>query len=238
MNDPIASLLGEWSVQPGIPAFLFKIALSLALASIVGWERASKRHAAGLRTFILVSLASTVAMILDGYIMKDSSFPVGLISAAALISVAILSTNSTLYSSKNQIKGLTTSVALWAEGVIGLSVGGGFYTLTAIAFIAFFCSLSLFPSLEKFLKDRSNHFEMHLELKNVSYLPNFVTTVRELGITLDDIETNPAYLGTGLSVYTVSVSIHSNELKKYKTHAEIIQALSSLEYIHYIEELT
>jgi putative Mg2+ transporter-C (MgtC) family protein len=51
------------------------------------------------------------------------------------------------------------------------------------------------------------------------------------------VESNPAYIGSGLSVYTVSISIVSPELKKYKTHHEIVEALSTLDYVYYIEEM-
>ena len=78
---------------------------------------------------------------------------------------------------------------------------------------------------------------MHLELKDISYLKDFVTTIRELGLSIDDIEANPAYLPSGLSVYSISISISSAELKKYKTHSEIIEALRSLDYIYHIEEM-
>ena len=54
---------------------------------------------------------------------------------------------------------------------------------------------------------------------------------------IDDIELNPAYLNSGLSVYTVSFTISSKELKKYKKHGEIIEALATLEYISFIEEM-
>ena len=59
----------------------------------------------------------------------------------------------------------------------------------------------------------------------------------ELIALLDDIEANQAYAGSGLSVYSVSLTICSQELKKYKTHVEIIEALSSLDYIYHIEEM-
>ena len=127
-------------------------------------------------------------------------------------------------SSRNQIKGLTTSVALWASGVIGLAAGAGYYTVTLVSFAALMACLSWLPSLERHLKDRSNHFEIHLELKSSSYLQDFVATIRELGLTIDDIELNPAYSNSGLSVYSVAVSISSPELKKYRTHREIIEA--------------
>ena len=97
--------------------------------------------------------------------------------------------------------------------------------------------LSKLPSLEFYLKNRSNHFEIHLELKNSLNLQNFVTTIRKLGLTIDAIEMNPAYANSGLSVYSIAISISSEELKKYKTHKEIIDALSTLDYIYHIEEI-
>ena len=78
---------------------------------------------------------------------------------------------------------------------------------------------------------------MHLELTNRSNLQEFVTTIRRLGIRIDDIESNPAYLNSGLSVYSVSLTILSKELKKYKRHDEIIQAMRSLDYVYHIEEM-
>ena len=231
--DPIAKLLGTWSSELTVWSVLFRIGLSVLLSAVIGCERSSKRHAAGLRTFILVSLATTCSMLLDIFL----GLPFGVISAASVIGIAIITVNSILYSSRNQIKGLTTSVGLWACGILGLSIGAGFYTVTAVMFAALLCSLSLFPKFEVYLKNRSNHFEIHLELKDISYLQNFVTTIRELGMKIDDIESNPAYLHSGLSVYSISISISSQELKKYKTHTEIIQALRSLDYIYHIEEM-
>lgn len=234
--DPIAAMLGEWSSEINAGSIVFRIAISIVLAAIIGCERSSKRHSAGLRTFILVSLATTTAMMLDVYLSQVGK-SIYLISAAAVVSIAVISANSILFSSKSQIKGLTTSVGLWTCGIIGLTTGAGLYTITLVAFIALMCSLFFFPSFEAYLKNRSNHFEIHLELKSSTYLQNFVTTMRKLGLTIDDIELNHAYSGSGLSVYSVAVSISSKELKKYKTHTEIIEALSTLDYIYYIEEM-
>lgn len=236
-TDPIAKLLGSWSTENNIWSIVLKITFSILLSAIIGCERSSKRHAAGLRTFIIVSLGSTLAMLLDMLLIEKNSGGFWLISAAMIIGIAIISSNTILFSSKNQIKGLTTSVGLWGSAIIGLLIGTGYYTLVLICFIAFLIILSIFPSIEIYLKNRSNHFEIHLELKNVTYLKEFTTTARELGLRIDDIETNPAYINSGLSVYTVSVSIVSAELKKYKTHKEIISAFKSLDYIYHIEEM-
>lgn len=234
--DPIATRLGAWSVEIGAAAVIFRILLSVTLAAVIGCERSSKRHSAGLRTFILVSLASTVAMLLDIYLSAKAD-ELYIISASTVIAAAIISVNSMLFSSRNQIKGLTTSMGLWATGIIGLTAGAGLYTVTLVSFAALLCCLSLFPAFETYLKNRSNHFEVHLELKSSEYLQDFVTVIRRLGLFIDDIESNPAYVNSGLSVYSIAISIDSAELKKYKTHKEIIEALKTLDYIYHIEEM-
>ncbi len=235
MTDPIATFLGEWSVSVNVYSVMLRICLSVVLAAIVGCERSSKRHSAGLRTFILISLSMTIVMLLDISLIGASGMP--LLSAAGVIGVAIISVHSLLLSSRSQIKGLTTAAGMWASAMIGLACGAGYYTITLVAFIVLLCCLSLLPMLESYLKNRSNHFEVHLELKNSSYLYDFVTTIRRLGLKIDDIEANPAYANSGISVYSISISISSNELKKYKTHTEIIEALRSLDYIYHIEEM-
>lgn len=235
--DPIARLLGEWSTELNTYSVILRVAIAVVFASVIGCERSSKRHSAGLRTFVLISFASTVSMILDIYLMQSFSLGIPVLSAATVIGTAMLSGNSILFSSRNQIKGLTTSAGLWACGILGFTVGAGLYTITVIVYIFLLCILACFPSLETYLKNRSNHFEIHLELKSSEYLQDFVAVIRRLGLRIDDIEANLAYVGSGLSVYTITITINSAELKKYKTHKEIIEALSSLEYIYHIEEM-
>lgn len=237
VGDPIALLLGTWSSELNLFSVFLRIALSVLLSAVIGCERSCKRHSAGLRTFILVSLASTAAALVDVYMNEFGTEAFMVISAAAVIGAARVSGNAILFSSKSQIKGLTTSAGLWACSLLGVCAGAGLYTAALISFAALIVCLSLLPRVEKVLKDRSNHFEIHLELKNKNNLQDFVTTLRKLGLRIDDIESNPAYLNSGLSVYSISLTICSPELKKYKKHSEIIEALSSLEYIYYIEEM-
>ena len=221
-----------------IYAVLVRLALALIIGALVGCGRARKRHSAGLRTFLLVTFSGTVAMIIDLFLMEKNVTNLPILSAVAVISSALLSGNSILYSSRNQIKGLTTSAGLWVCSLIGVLCGTGLYTITVICTVILYVVLAAIPKAEKYLKDRSNHFEVHLELKNKSNLQDFVSTIRNLGLRIDDIESNPAYVGSGLSVYSVTITISSKELKKYKTHEEIIEALRTIEYVSHIEEMT
>ena len=116
-------------------------------------------------------------------------------------------------------------------------MGSGQYTISIVVYLLFLCILTWFSTIEVYLNNRSNHFEIHLELKNSNYLRDFVTVSRKLGLRIDDIEANQAYVGSGLSVYTITFTIFSETLQRYKSHKEIIEALSSLDYIYHIEEL-
>ena len=235
--DPLSKVMGVWAATITIGSIFLRLFLSTLLSAILGCERASKRHSAGLRTFMVVSLASTIAGMIDMFLIETYNIKFAFISVAVVVAVASLSNNSVIFSAKSQIKGLTTAVSLCACGIIGLCIGVGFYMVAIIGFVILLFSLSLLPRVELYLKNRSNHFEIHLELDNKSNLPRFMTTIRELGLRIDEIELNSAYLNSGLSVYSISLTIISQELKKYKTHTEIIAAIQSLEYVNHIEEM-
>ena len=237
MNDPIANLLGSWASELTAGSILLRIGIALLFSAIIGCERSGKRHAAGLRTFMIVWLGGIVAALLDCYLFESLAMAFPIVSAAGVVAVAILASNTVLFSSRNQIKGLTTSAALWTSGILAMALGAGLYTVVTIAFVALITSLSFFPSFERYLKNRSNHFEIHLELASKNNLAEFIATIRRLGLYIDDIESNPAYLNSGLSVYSIALTIKSEELKRYKTHAEIIAALATIEYVSHIEEM-
>ena len=113
IQDPLAKLLGSWSQEITVPSVLLRVVFSIILSAIIGYERSSKRHTAGLRTFMLVTLTGTLSMLLDIFINSQFDGHLFLISTAAVISATLVATNSLFFSSRNQISGITTSAALW-----------------------------------------------------------------------------------------------------------------------------
>lgn len=83
--DPLANLLGDWSKTLNTGSAIFRVAMVVILAAVIGCERSSKRHSAGLRTFILISFASAAAMLLDLFLMEAHGCQLPLLSAATLL---------------------------------------------------------------------------------------------------------------------------------------------------------
>lgn len=232
--DPIGKLFGEWAYSINIYSICLRILLSIIFGFIIGYERSLKRHSAGLRTFILMTLMGTLASILDMSLLINDKINLYLLSSVTILGAVFIGTNSMLFSSKKQIKGLTTATALWLCVMLGLVIGFGYYLVSIILMILIIVILSAFPKIEFFLKNHSNHFEIHLELNDKSKLQDIIYTLRKIHIRVDDIELNNAYICSGLSVYTISLT---DEEKKIRNHKEIIEALATLKYVNHIEEI-
>ncbi len=235
-TDSIATLLGTWSAEVNIASTVLKTALVILMAVVLGCERSRNRHAAGLRTFIVLSIGSMFAGIADLYFVTVLGVGFTFMSAAVFIGISIITANTIIFSSKNQIMGLTTSFGGWTMSIVSALLGFGLYTAALIGFAALMIGLLAFSKLEMYIKNKSNHFEIHLELKSKSSLQEFNAAARKFGLTIDNLELNPAYANSGLSVYTVRVSIADKELRK-KSHSEIIEALGVLDCVSYIEKI-
>ena len=68
--DPIAKFLGAWSQDISIGSVFFRILLAVLFAFIIGIERSARNHAAGVRTYILVTIGSTIAMLTNQFIFE------------------------------------------------------------------------------------------------------------------------------------------------------------------------
>ena len=80
-----AELTKGWMMEGIGMQVILRILLSLALAAIIGCERSSKRHSAGMRTFMLVSVSATAAVFTDLYLSSEFSFGIPVISGAAVV---------------------------------------------------------------------------------------------------------------------------------------------------------
>lgn len=225
-----------WASEVNFGSTALKTALVIVLAVILGCERARNRHAAGLRTFIVLSIGSMFAGIADMYFINNLGVNFSFMSAAVVIGISIITANTIVYSSKNQIMGLTTSFGVWTMSIIAALLGLGLYTAALVGFAALMLGLLAFSKLEFYITAKSNHFEIHLELKSRSSLQEFITAAREFGLKIDNLEVNPAYANSGLSVYTVRFTVVDKALRK-KSHNDIIEALSVLDCVYHIEKI-
>ena len=120
---------------------IFKLFLSLVLGGIVGIERKRKGQMAGVRTFALICMGSTLAMIVSAYIPIIYNLKVGdpaRVAAQVISGVGFLGAGAILQN-KGSIRGLTTAAGIWIVAALGRAIGVGLYWIAIIttAFILF-----------------------------------------------------------------------------------------------------
>lgn len=130
--DPSVNLVGA----------TFKLLLSLVLGSIIGLERRRKGQIAGMRTFSLICMGATLAMLVSIYIPQEymglKNGDPGRIAAQVISGIGFLGAGA-IIQMKGSVKGLTTAAGIWMTAAIGLAVGAGMYavSLIAVLFILF-----------------------------------------------------------------------------------------------------
>lgn len=132
--DHISSCLN--SVEVTTLSSVYKLLLSLLLGCCVGLERKRKGQTAGLRTFALISMGATLAMILSIYVPQEylglKNGDPGRIAAQVITGIGFLGAGA-IIQSKGSVRGLTTAAGIWMVATIGMAVGVGLYWLSIVA---------------------------------------------------------------------------------------------------------
>lgn len=131
---------------------LKRLLIATFLGALIGVEREHKHRAAGLRTHIIVSVATCLIMLvsIDGFraFYGDESWDATRFAGQAISGIGFLGAG-TILQKKDVIKGLTTAATLWLCAANGLAVGIGYYT--GAIFATIICLITLINL--KFLTD-------------------------------------------------------------------------------------
>jgi putative Mg2+ transporter-C (MgtC) family protein len=131
---------------------LFRLSLAFIAGMLIGIEREAHSQPAGMRTHILITLGSTLAMLLSIYIPQ--SYPgfqngdPGRIAAQVVSGIGFLGAGAIMRFGVN-VRGLTAAASVWAMAMIGLAIGAGMYSISFIALLIILFSLSVMDTFEK-----------------------------------------------------------------------------------------
>ena len=124
------------SIEVNTVSSIFKLSLSLLLGCLVGFERQRKGQIAGVRTFALISMGATLAMILSIYVPQEylglKNGDPGRIAAQVVTGIGFLGAGA-IIQMKGSVRGLTTAAGIWIIAAIGMAVGVGLYSLSLAA---------------------------------------------------------------------------------------------------------
>lgn len=103
---------------------LSRIILAILLGAIIGLERELYKRPAGLRTHILVCVASCLIMLVSMYGF-DGEDPARM-AAQVVSGIGFLGAGAIMKEEKG-VMGITTAATIWVSAMLGLACGNGFY---------------------------------------------------------------------------------------------------------------
>lgn len=159
MIDLLAGLIEKInSTQISFVACVYQLVLSMLLGSVVGFERRHRGQTAGVRTFSLIAMGSTLAMILSIYVPQRYAGvlegDVTRIAAQVISGIGFLGAGA-IIQMKGSVRGLTTAAGIWMISAIGMAVGCGLYMISAIATGLILFILILLERIEHRISARS-----------------------------------------------------------------------------------
>lgn len=140
-----------FSAKLTLSACIWRLLLSMLLGCAVGFERKRKGQTAGIRTFALISMGATLAMLVSIYVPQELMNAIDgdptRIAAQVVSGIGFLGAGA-IIQMKGSVRGLTTAAGIWMVAMIGLAVGCGLYTVSVVATLMILFILILLENIE------------------------------------------------------------------------------------------
>lgn len=120
-----------------------RLLIAALCGGAIGYERATQRKSAGMRTHMVVAVAAALFMLVSKYGFFDIlnlhnvALDPSRIAAQIVTGISFIGAGTILVR-KEQVSGLTTAAGVWATAAIGMAIGAGMY------FIGIICTVLLF----------------------------------------------------------------------------------------------
>ncbi len=213
--------------------YTLRIIAAIICGSLIGAERERRQKSAGIRTHIIVAMASALMMIVSKYGFFDVLSVDGISVDASRIAASVVSAigflgAGVIFVRSESALGLTTAAGLWATVGVGIAFGAGMYS---IGFI--FTALMLVVQIVL----HSRHFFPH---SNVVGAVKVNLTRSGLGIR--ELRSHLLSKGIQFRSFTVQRSDNGDRIFSARVifsdaacHEEL---LDKLELADYIEEIS
>ena len=217
---------------------LIKLGVSAILGLIIGLEREIKRKPVGLKTCLVISIAScllTIVSIESAYLFPSSDEvnitmdPLRL--AAQIISgIGFLGAGVILRKENDSISGLTTAAMIWAAAGMGIAVGAGFYFEAIAGVILIIISVEIVPVIMNLIGPkqlRQKEILLQLIIAENADVADIISAIQNDNITIKNVRIKDTE--TSLLVQ-LTITVHYQ-----RRTVDVYTAVSKIEGIKAVE---
>lgn len=187
-------MITEWQIA-------IRLVAAAVLGGLVGIERERHNQPAGLRTHVILSIGSALAMTvsIDMAMQFQPMVPNGdpaRLAAQVVSGIGFLGAGA-IFRYGTSVKGLTTATSLWTVAIVGLAVGAGHFFSAIVATTLLLLALATLDMLEK------------------KYLSSVITRtisirVKDKPLLVGEVEQILEDLGIGIKSINISKDVENN----------------------------
>jgi putative Mg2+ transporter-C (MgtC) family protein len=200
-----------------------RVAAAGGLGALIGLERESRNHLAGMRTHALVAAGAAVFTIAGAYGFSDIhrgpnvdpmrvaaqiASGIGFIGAGAIIR------------DRGSVRGITTAAALWTSAAVGLAAGAGLWRVAlAGAAVTLFVLVLLRPVRTRLLTLTASRYSFEVEYeRGHGTLGPVLETIGDVGGSVDDLSVDDETEG----IRRLELDVHIQDADDLREAARIV----------------
>lgn len=211
-----------------------RLLMSVICGGLLGIERSKKHQAAGVRTFSLVCLGSTLIILTNEFIcIKCGGGDTSRMAAQVISGIGFLGAGTIMVTSNNRIKGLTTASCLWISAILGLCIGSGLLVVSLFCFLLTMGILRLLDTYNEKMYKNDPLLVLYLEVDAKSGIPELRNYAKSKFYVIKSIHRKRE---KPLTRNDLCIDV-TFDLTKNVNHDLVLAELDQLEAVHYIEEI-
>ena len=224
-------------------AVVLRLLLAMLCGGVIGFGRSRKNCAAGLRTYILISLGAALCVLITLYEYRmlhsvwaadtaaaGEKFDASRLAAQAITGIGFLGAGTILKSAHQQVSGLTTATGLLATVCMSLASGAGFYECVILALLMIELVLNVMTPLESRFKRRLRNITLSVEMDTVENVDAVSAAIEEARATIHEVDVES--VTEPVSAIFILQMDRSNS-----SHSAMLSSVAELDCVRSVQEL-
>lgn len=192
---------------------MLRIVVGTMLGGIIGYERDVHGRPAGLRTHMIVGLASATFMVIStNFVFMQHYHHEDLVEvdasriAASIVTGMGFLAGGAILRTGLTVQGLTTAAGLWLVGAIGMASGAGMYAVAAFVTLLGVLALTILRRFEDKDAYTTQRRRIHLVLGPEAKFTEMAKKLREMSLVVSVIA-QERRVEDGVQVITLEVGV-------------------------------
>ena len=217
---------------------LLKLGVSAILGLIIGLEREIKRKPVGLKTCLVISIASCLLTIvsIESAFLFPSSDEVNItmdplrLAAQIISGIGFLGAGVILRRENDSISGLTTAAMIWGAAGMGIAVGAGFYFEAIAGVVLIIISVEIVPLVMSLIGPkqlRQKEILLQLMVSDKKDISDIISNIKKEDIIIKNVRIKDAEANLFVQL---TITVHYQ-----RRTVDVYTAISNIEGIKAVE---